>query len=72
MLRAFSLLVPFILLFNIIIFDPIEIVAAGEISESINYEMLKDPDDYEYGGIYFRIKSSYLQSPSLLLLLQEK
>lgn len=56
MLRAFSLLVPFILLFNIIIFDPIEIVAAGEISESINYEMLKDPDDYEYGGYLFSDK----------------
>ena len=56
-LSLFSLLMSFIFFINIILFYPIVIDAAGDITKDIDYEMVKDPDDYEYGGFCFRIKA---------------
>lgn len=53
MSRILSLLVSFILIINVILFYPTVVDATGELTEDITYEMLKDSDDYEYGGYLF-------------------
>jgi hypothetical protein len=42
--------------FNITIIYPNVIDAAGDLTENISYEMMKDTDDYEYGGFLFSDK----------------
>lgn len=53
MSRTLSLLISVILIVNIILFYPTVVDATGDITEDIDYEMLKDSDDYEYGGYLF-------------------